>query len=204
MKKTIFILFLTLTMITGCNNKKVIPIGSGTIVAFGDSLTFGYGAGMDNSYPSKLSNILNRPVINAGVNGDTSTTALSRLPDVLEQHDPSLVLLAVGGNDMLRGESRNLHANLVKTIDMIEASGSQVVLVAEPLPSLAAMLSGLDDAPVYEAVAKEKKILLIEDVFSDALSNQSYKSDPIHLNATGYKVVAEQIAEKLKKAGAFE
>src|SRR5512142_926678 len=73
------------------------------IIAFGDSLTAGFGASAGEDYPSKLSAIIGAPVVNAGVNGDTTEAALARIDAEVLARDPRIVIVGLGGNDFLRG-----------------------------------------------------------------------------------------------------
>jgi lysophospholipase L1-like esterase len=169
------------------------------IVAFGDSLTHGTGASAGEAYPAVLAALTGRSVINAGVPGDTTSSGLERLPAVLDEHKPRLVLLCLGGNDMLKKQHEAATENnlrlLVKTI---RASGADVLLIGVPEPRL---FGGTPD--FYERLAEELGIPLEQDVFSRVLKDNRLKSDPIHANAAGYRLVAERLAERLREAGAL-
>jgi lysophospholipase L1-like esterase len=169
------------------------------IVAFGDSLTHGTGASESTAYPAVLATLTGRTVINAGVPGDTTASALERLPAVLEEHRPRLVLLCLGGNDMLRrhpeAETENNLRLLVRTI---RASGAEVMLIAVPAPKL---FGGAPD--FYARVADDLALPLENEVFNDVLKDNRLKADPIHANAAGYRIVAERLAQFLREAGAL-
>jgi lysophospholipase L1-like esterase len=169
------------------------------IVAFGDSLTHGTGASRDTAYPAVLASLIGRTVINAGVPGDTTASALQRLPAVLAEHQPRLVLLCLGGNDMLRKHPEAAtESNLRQLVQTIRASGAEVMLIAVPEPKL---FGGAPD--FYARVAEEMKLPLEDDIFNSVLKDNSLKADPIHANAAGYRVVAERLAEFLRETGAL-
>lgn len=173
-----------------------------TIVAFGDSLTYGYGAlSSVDTYPSQLEKITGYTVINEGVNGDTAYAGVKRIRAVVQEHNPDLVILSLGGNDMLRKQDKELEENLSKMVEYLLSRNIQVVLLAEPQPSIAFLVSSLSDAEVYQTVARKHNIPLIENVFSKYLSEYKYKSDTIHLNSDGYELVAEDVAKELKSFG---
>lgn len=175
---------------------------SSTIVAFGDSLTYGYGANtLEDSYPSKLEEITGYKVINAGLNGDTAHNGTERIISVVEESNPNLVILSLGGNDMLRKQDQKLAANLSKIIEYLKTRNIQVVILAEPQPSITLLSMGLSDADVYNELANKYDIPIIKEVFSKYLSQQKYKSDTIHLNSEGYQLVAEDVAKELKSIG---
>ena len=111
--------------------KEYLPADS-TVVALGDSLTYGYGATPQTSYPAILAELTGWQIINAGVNGDTSADVLARSAAIIAQN-PDLVLLGVGGNDVLsRTEPLTTKANISATIATIKAANIPVVLIAEP------------------------------------------------------------------------
>lgn len=205
MKRKILILslFLSSLMIIGCKNQinfenKTINKDE-TIIAFGDSLTFGMGAKPIESYPERLAEITGYHVVNAGLNGDTAKGALKRLHKEVEENNPALVILGLGGNDMLKKNDDELEENLILLVNYLKEKNIQVVLLATPKPDyLGGMVGYLTDAPVYKDVAIKTQTFLIQDVYSQYLSKNEYKSDLIHLNSKGYNLVAEKIAKELK------
>jgi acyl-CoA thioesterase-1 len=203
-----YMVVLSSTLIlTSCSEQEdVIKLENDTtIVAFGDSLTYGYGVNtMDDSYPSKLQTIIGYTVINEGLNGDTARNGKSRIIHVVEEHDPDLVIVGIGGNDMLRRQDKNLENDLSEIVEYLIERHIQVVLLAEPQPTMAFLVNSLSDAAVYEKVASKYNIPLIENVYSKYLSDFKYKSDAIHLNALGYNLVAEDIADELRSLGLID
>ena len=188
-------------LLAACDRAPTLPrLGShDVIVAFGDSLTHGTGASADTAYPAVLGTLTGRTVVNAGVPGDTTASALERLPGVLAEHRPRLVLLCLGGNDMLRKHPEaSTENNLRLLVQTIRASGAEVMLIAVPEPKLFGGAPGF-----YARIAEEMRLPLEDDVFNDVLKDNRLKSDPIHANAAGYRVVAERLAEFLQEAGAL-
>ncbi len=169
------------------------------ILAFGDSLTLGVGTESNLSYPAQLSRLLGREVINAGVSGEVSAEGARRLPGLLDQYEPELLLLCHGGNDILRKLDREqLHANLRRMYEAANQRDIDVVLIAVPQFGLM-----LDDAELYHELATEFKIPVLQETIGDLLSDRQYKSDTIHLNAQGYRKLAEAVADLLQKNGAL-
>ena len=188
-------------LLAACDRAPTLPKlnSHDVIVAFGDSLTHGTGAASDTAYPAVLATLTGHTVINAGVPGDTTTSGLQRLPAVLAEHKPRLVLLCLGGNDMLRKQPAAATVNNLRLlVQTIRASGADVVLIGVPEPGLFGGAPGF-----YGRVAEEMQLPLEQDIFNDVLKDNRLKSDPIHANAAGYRVVAERLAEFLRKAGAL-
>lgn len=168
------------------------------IVAFGDSLTYGTGATESESYPAVLAQLIGRRVVRAGVPGEVTAQGLARIEQVIEAHRPALMIVCLGGNDMLRRmDEAQVRSNLREIIRAIKARGIAVVLVGVPKPALIA------SAPAfYGELAKEFGIPYEGKVVTDVMYQIELKADPIHPNAKGYRRMAEAIAELLRKAGA--
>ena len=166
---------------------------SEAIVCLGDSLTEGVGANPGEDYPSVLSRELAFPVVNLGRRGDTMAQALARLPEVLERN-PRLVIVLLGGNDFLRQVPRSeTKTNLVEVVRRLQAHGAMV--------AIAGMRLGLftdEFSPIYEETAEQLGAYYIPQVTQGILSDPQLKSDPIHPNAAGYRLLGQRIAEQLK------
>ncbi len=203
-RKVIFLLpaILAVFTIAACQKPARLPVlaKGDVVVAFGDSITYGIGAGPQESYPAVLEQIIGRRVVNAGISGEATAEGLSRLPQILEQEKPALLIICHGGNDYLRHLSRDKAAdNIREIIRLAEQNGAAVVLIAVPGFSLS-----VSPEPLYKDIAKEFKIPLEEKTLSDILSDNSLKSDLIHPNAAGYHRLAEAVAALLKKSGAID
>ena len=160
---------------------------SATILAFGDSITYGYRVSADSSYPSQLEKKTGLHVINAGVSGEETSEGLLRLPELLKQK-PDLVILCHGGNDILRKRSHvKLKNNLMAMINLIKASGAKVLLVGVPDLNL----FGFKALALYSEVAEESEVMLEDDILSFVESDRSLKIDRIHPNKKGYELMAE-------------
>jgi len=200
MKYIIVAVFVALILLTLPNKSKKMDLllSHDTILAFGDSLTYGYGADNNESYPALLSSLSGYKVINAGINGETSDEGLQRLPELLEDKSVKLMILCIGGNDILQRQSMTALKNNLKTmIHMSKIKGIDVLLVAVPNISL----FGLTPLTLYEEVAEEEDVLLLSGVLAEILGNPTLKSDQIHPNALGYKQMAEKIYESLVENG---
>jgi len=169
-----------------------------TILTAGDSLTYGFGAPAKRSYPDYLKVLTGVNVVNVGLNGETSSEGLTRLPILLKTYHPRLTILCYGGNDVLQKRSmKELKENLRKMIQIIKNSGSDVLLIAVPNITL----FGLDPLDLYEEVADETNTPFLSGVLSEILSDPSLKSDQIHPNADGYQKMAKAVYDALKKYG---
>lgn len=159
------------------------------VIAFGDSLTAGYGVSEDANYPSRLSALTGVAIENAGVSGDTTAAALARLDDDVLVRNPRLVLVGLGGNDYLRGVPIETTEENLRTIARrIQGEGAMVLLIGFSFPSLTA-----DYATMYERVAGEEGCLLIPRALKGILTKDELKVDAVHPNAKGYEIMVERL-----------
>lgn len=191
-----------LLLVGGCGGKtpKISKLANtDVIVAFGDSLTYGTGAAEQESYPAVLTRLIGHDVVRAGVPGEVTAQGLQRLPEVIEEYRPRLMIVCLGGNDMLRRLSvAETRANVRAMISMIKDHGIAVVLIGVPQPAL------LASAPeFYTELAQEFAIPYEGDVLKKVLYAAEMKSDAIHPNAKGYRRMAEAVAALLREAGAI-
>jgi len=146
-----------------------------------------------------LERLTGRTVVNAGVPGEVSAEALRRLPRVLAEAAPDLLILCTGGNDFLRRQSSAaLERNLRAMVAAAREAGVPVVLVGVPAFGLF-----LDTAEVYHRVAEDLEVPMQDDILGELLGDNRYKSDHVHPNAAGYRLMAEAIAALLEAHGAL-
>ncbi|MGH8565588.1 MAG: GDSL-type esterase/lipase family protein [Gammaproteobacteria bacterium] len=197
----VFALFLGALLIAGCGRQIVLPklAPSDVIVAFGDSLTAGTGADAPgDAYPAVLGRLIGREVINSGVPGETSADGLRRLPEVLAEHRPKLVLLCLGGNDTLQHlDSKQTAKNLTAMVQLAKAGGAAVVLIGVPDRRV---FGGV--AKYYSEVASALDLPYEGEAMNQVLRDAALKSDPVHPNSAGYRRIGERLAVLLKDAGA--
>lgn len=189
-------------LLAGCGGgtPKVAKLAAAdAVLAFGDSLTFGTGARPEESYPAVLVQLTGRNVVRAGVPGEQTAGGLARLPEVLDEHRPKLVIVCLGGNDMLRKQPHAaIESNLLEILRTIKSRGIDAVLVGVPAPGL------ITSAPeFYEKLAREFRIPYEGKIVTSVLYQPELKSDPIHPNAAGYRRMAEALDRLLREAGAL-
>lgn len=200
-------LLCCLLALSGCDSPRHLPLPVGsTVLAFGDSITYGTGAGRANAYPAVLAGRTGWRVINAGVPGETSEQALARIDQLLARHTPDLVIIELGGNDFLQKRSAAaIKADLQTIIGAVKVRSIPVAMIAVPGFSVfGATLGRLSDAPLYDELAREEEIILIDSALSKILSDKELTVDPVHPNAEGYRILAEAVAQRLVKSGLLE
>ena len=206
MKKYIALLFVVFAVLTAsCTESEkysAIPKGA-TVLILGDSLSYGTGAKEGEDYPTLLAQATGWKMINEGVPGDTTAGGLERLPELLEEYQPKLLIVELGGNDFLQQLPKSqTEANLKAILTLAKARNIPTTLVAIPeINALRAAVGSLSDHGLYEAIAKETKTPLIKDVFSGVLSDRSLKADQVHPNAAGYLKVSNEMQVALKELG---
>jgi len=199
MKKTLFFLLAAAILFSGYRifvsqpqvKKRSLPYD--TIICFGDSLTFGTGAVPGMDYPSQLSKMILKPVINAGAPGDTTASALTRLQRDVLSRSPDMVLITLGGNDLKNGVAKDVaFKNLKRIVKSIQGQGARVIIGGLRFP-----LRDRGFARGYKDLADQSGAVLIPDIFKDIIGNRRLMSDPIHPNGNGYKIMAQRFLEAM-------
>ncbi len=200
MKKFLPLLFLVLLipLLGACDRMpKLSPLPqNGVILAFGDGLTYGTGAGEGESYPSVLQQLVGRQVINAGVPGESTDEGVRRLAEVLADVEPDLVILLHGGNDMLRRfDAGRLEANIREMVRISREAGADVLLIGVPAPA-----AFFQTASLYNRVSADLRVPMEINTLAHILSRKEMRSEDIFPNAAGYASLAEAIAKTIRKA----
>jgi acyl-CoA thioesterase-1 len=194
---------LIVVALAGCSapHEAPLPVGA-TVLVLGDSITAGYGVGSDQAWPAQLAQRTGWRVIAAGVSGDRTAGGRERLPGLLDAEPPALLIIELGGNDLLRGVPTTVIAdNLEAMTAAARAHGARVVLMAAPQPNALGLVTGLSAAAVYRDVAGRTGAALIEDALPAVLSDAKLRLDALHPTAEGHRVLAERAADELAKIG---
>lgn len=192
-----FIIVLAVALYVRPSTGHIRKLAEGSVVlAFGDSLTSAPGVADKDTYPAVLATLTGHRVINAGIPGETSDAGVKRLPGLLQLHKPALVILCHGGNDLLQhGKEETIAANIRAMAVMSKEEGSDVVIVAVPSPGILLSPPGF-----YETVAKSLSLPIENDVLRRVLSNGALKTDYVHPNEKGCRIIAQSIAELIRKS----
>jgi len=173
--------------------KNTSPNGS-NIICFGDSLTYGTGSTPGKNYPAQLSLLISKPVINAGIPGDTTALAFNRLERDVLTRSPRIVIITLGGNDLKNRVSKETAFNNLKNIiESIQRQGALVVVGGINIP-----LWGRGFGNAYEKVCKETGAILIPHILDGIIGKRELMSDPIHPNDKGYALMAKRFHKAIK------
>ncbi len=183
--------FSAVLLLGGCVDRAVKYMDSDgkNIVCFGDSITLGYGVEPGQDYPSLLGKMTRTPVINAGIDGETSTEAVKRVgSDVLDKN-PVLVIIEFGGNDFLsKVPLEETVRNIEKMVSQIQARKAMVAIA-----DISANMVMDEYGKELRLLSKKYGAIFIPKLLEGIITNHALKSDFIHPNATGYKIVAHRI-----------
>lgn len=189
----------------GCRKapKRTAIAAGQTVLAFGDSVTFGTGASKGEDWPSLLAHQTGWKIVNAGISGDTAQIGKGRIQALLDVHRPALVVIEIGGNDFLRRQpSTQVKQDIRQMIKLVQSAGAQVALVAVPELSMLGIVAGRpSDSPIYAELADEENVVLVPHVFSETLARPEFCADRIHPNALGYQYMATGIYARLQEVG---
>ena len=193
---------------SGVNRPLVVPQNVASrpkIIAFGDSLTAGFGLSEKESYPYLLQEKLKADgydyeVVNAGVSGDTSLGGLERSDWVLEQENAQVLILELGANDLLRGVPvTKIKENLDKIIRKAKEKNIKVLLCGMLAPPTMGAQYQRDFTVIFPDLASEHKIQFLPFLLDNvALNKDLNQADGIHPNAEGEKIMTDNVYKALK------
>ncbi len=174
--------------------RKEVPIPKNpTILGFGDSLVAGYGATGGNDFISVLSKSIGQPIENFGVSGDTTRDALARI-DTVTIKDPGIVILLIGGNDILRNVPIGETEKNIRTI--VETFTKQKTIVV--LVGVRGALLNDPYGPMYESIARDNNLIYVPNILGGLIGNNIYMYDAVHPNDAGYMRVAAKIEDAIE------
>lgn len=180
--------------------KATEPLPGGTIIILGDSLSAGYQLLPEFAWPALVQSYLDRDehpysIINAGISGDTTDGGLSRLPGLLDKYQPVLVMVALGANDGLRGQSiKKIKQNLRSIIEQIEAAGAKVFLLGMRIPPNFGPLYSDRFAALYAQLQEELSLPWMPFLLQTIADQPDYfLADGLHPNSVGQELVAREV-----------
>jgi acyl-CoA thioesterase-1 len=184
--------FLTVAAVfSGCTKSNITNLESQgkNIICFGDSITVGFGAQERQDYPQALAKMTNVPVINAGINGDTSSEAIKRINTDVLSKDPLLVIIEFGGNDFLnQTPMEETVKNIEEMIKIIQAKGA-IVAIADISTFVVMGNYGKE----FRRLSKKYSAILIPGILNDIITDPELKSDFVHPNSKGYQLIAHRV-----------
>ena len=183
--------FVLMIFHAGCTRINVANLESRgkNIICFGDSLTKGKGVEVNQSYPAELAKMTNCPVINGGINGDVSSEAVKRVASDVLDREPLLVIIEFGGNDYLNKiPLEETVKNVEEMIKLIQAKGAMVAIV-----DISNVLFMGEYRQEFQRLSKKYRAIFIPRILEDIVTDEQLKSDAIHPNARGYKIIAYRV-----------
>lgn len=180
------------------------PASAGIILVVGDSLSAAYGLPLEQGWVALLQERLEARgyswrIVNASISGDTTANARARLPGVLASRRPDVVVLALGGNDGLRGLSLEaMKDNLAAMIEAVRSAGAAVLLVGVPLPPNYGPLYTERFQTVYRELARETGVALLPSLIGEIGTERALMQvDGIHPNGAAQPLIRDHIWEAL-------
>ncbi|WP_319534147.1 arylesterase [uncultured Vibrio sp.] len=184
----------------------VTAIANEKLLVLGDSLSAGYNMPIEKSWPSLLPNVLlehgqNVTVVNGSISGDTTGNGLARLPQLLEQHSPSIVLIELGANDGLRGFPPNLiTSNLSKMITMIKDFGAEVIMMQIRVPPNYGKRYSDMFYDIYPKLAEHQQVQLMPFFLEHVITKPDWMMDDgLHPKPEAQPWIADFVAQELIK-----
>ncbi|MBA2351510.1 MAG: arylesterase [Burkholderiales bacterium] len=199
-KRVLIVILLALVPLGSARLGVAASSSAPTILVFGDSLSAGYGIGLERSWVNLLQQRLQREgydyrVANASISGETTLGGKNRIAAALRTHSPQIVIVELGANDGLRGSSiKSMRSNLAAIIDQAKKTGARVLLVGIKLPPNYGMDYTRKFQDVYTALARENKIALAPFMFEGfAEQSEFFLADSVHPNERAQATILDNI-----------
>ena len=185
---------VALAAVPACNDSPTAP-SAVTVVAFGDSITAGVGTTGNNDYVSRLADRTGVAIINAGRSGDTTASALARIDSAVLARDADIVIVFLGGNDLLQGVPvQQRITNITSIVQQIRADGAAVILVGVGSGAIDPFEGAL------AGIASQTSSTFVPAVLDGIFGVSSLMADLIHPNNAGHAIIADRIEPALRAA----
>ena len=178
-------------LFSGCVRSDIANLESRgkNIICFGDSITVGFGAENGQDYPTALAKMINLPVVNAGLNGDTSGEGLGRIEADVLSKDPLLVIIEFGGNDFLNKLSvQETAKNIEEMVKIIQRRGAMVAIA-----DISTFMVMSEYGKEFKLLSKKYGTILIPGILNGIITDPELKSDFVHPNSKGYQLIAHRV-----------
>ena len=180
------------------DSSKTTNLVVSSILVLGDSISAGYGMNVDDGWVNLMNQTLKRRelayrMVNASISGETTVGGLRRLPDLLQEHAPSIVVIELGGNDGLRGyPTTKILDNLLTMTDLVKAAGAQPVIITMRIPPNYGPRYTRAFEQVFADAAEQSKATLVPFLFEElAVDAQMMQADGIHPTAKAQPLLVE-------------
>ena len=180
------------------DSSKTTNLDVSSILVLGDSISAGYGMNVDDGWVNLMNQTLRQRelayrMVNASISGETTVGGLKRLPDLLQEHAPSIVVIELGGNDGLRGyPTTKILDNLLTMTDLVKAAGAQPVIITMRIPPNYGPRYTRAFEQVFADAAEQSKATLVPFLFEElAVDAQMMQDDGIHPTAKAQPLLVE-------------
>ncbi|CAH0352927.1 arylesterase [Aquabacterium sp. CECT 9606] len=199
---------LVFSLLTSVGNAATTVATTSTVLVMGDSLSAEYGLARGTGWVALLEKRLqaekiNAQVVNASISGETTAGGVTRLPALLAQHHPNVVVIELGANDALRGFALSgTQSNLTTMVKASKAVGAKVVMVGMQVPPNFGKRYTEDFAGLFPKLAKSESVALVpfflKGVADRADARDWFQADGMHPNAKAHPVILENMWPALK------
>ncbi|MDC3123336.1 arylesterase [Gammaproteobacteria bacterium] len=180
------------------DSSKTTNLDVSSILVLGDSISAGYGMNLDDGWVNLMNQTIRQRelayrMVNASISGETTVGGLKRLPDLLQEHAPSIVVIELGGNDGMRGyPTTKIMDNLLTMTDLVKAAGAQPVIITMRIPPNYGPRYTRAFEQVFADAAEQSKATLVPFLFEElAVDAQMMQDDGIHPTAKAQPLLVE-------------